>query len=202
MSDTTQARRDALRERLTDIAEAWIAENGLERIKARPLAAAAGCSVGAIYTVFGDLTELVIAVNGRTFRKLGIAVTEATAGLAARPAEERLVAMSIAYLHFAADNTPAWRTLFDLEMSTDMEVPQWYLDALGALFALIAAPLREIRPRQGAAQIDLLTRTLFSSVHGIVLLGLEKRISGVPLNAMEDMIGLLLRNVTSQDILR
>ena len=105
--------------------------------------------------------------------------------------------MSLAYLHFATQNTHSWRALFDLQMSTDGPVPDWYLQELGKLFALIAKPLRQIFPDQTAQQIDLLTRTLFSSVHGIVLLGLEKRISGVPQDQMEQMITLLLRAATA-----
>ena len=65
------------------------------------------------------------------------------------------------------------------------------------LFALIAAPLSQVFPDWDRDEIDLMTRALFSSVHGIVLLGLEKRISGVPQNQIERMIALLLLNATS-----
>jgi AcrR family transcriptional regulator len=194
---TTQGRRDALQAKLTDIAERVISERGLTALKARELAREAGCSVGAIYNVFADLDDLVMAVNGRTFQRLGAAVTASLAGRTL-PAQERLIVMSHAYLHFAAGNTRSWRALFDLEMSTDTAVPQWYLEELGKLFALIAAPLRQIFPNWPAAQIDLMTRALFSSVHGIVLLGLEKRISGVPTDRIEEMIAVVLSNVTSR----
>lgn len=196
MATRTEARHEQLRTTLTDIAERWIAEDGLERIKARPLASEAGCAVGAIYTVFPDMTALVMAVNGRTFQRLGAFVSDA---VAKEPgdAAHRMVVMAHAYLKFAAANTAAWRTLFDLEMSTDQAVPTWYLEELGKLFALIAAPLRDIHPEAAPADIDLMTRTLFSSVHGIVLLGLEKRISGVPMAAMEQMISLLIQNLAA-----
>lgn len=197
LSKTTRARHQALRTTLTDIAERRIEEGGIERIKARDLAAEAGCSVGAIYTVFEDLTELVIAVNGRTFHALGTAVSQALAADPGASPQDQLVIMGHAYLHFAAEHPRLWRTLFDLEMSADQAVPAWYLEELGKLFALIAAPLRELHPDADPAFLDKLTRTLFSSVHGIVLLGLERRISGVPMAAMEEMTALLLRNVAA-----
>lgn len=197
MSQATRARHDALRTSLTDIAERWVAESGMEKIRARSLAAEAGCSVGAIYTVFGDLTDLIIAVNGRTFHALGAAVSKALADRPDADPQDQLVIMGHAYLHFAAEHPRLWRTLFDLEMSIEQDVPKWYLEELGKLFALIAGPLRALHPEADEAYIDKLTRTLFSSVHGIVLLGLEKRISGVPLEAMEEMTALLLRNVSS-----
>jgi AcrR family transcriptional regulator len=192
----TELRREDLRARLVAIAERTIDAQGLAALKARDLAAEAGCSVGAIYNVFADLNELVMAVNGRTFRRLGAAVTAATAP--DLPPQQALITMSHAYLHFAAANTRSWRALFDLEMSTEQEVPDWYLAELAHVFALISAPLRRHFPGWSDKQVDLMTRTLFSSVHGIVLLGLERRISGVPMDQIEAMIQILLSNVTSQ----
>ena len=197
MERATKDRRDDLRNTLTDIAERMVAETGAASVKARPLAEAAGCSVGAIYNVFTDLDALLMAVNGRTFRRLGAHVSAALQGVEATP-QERLVIMGHAYLDFASQHTNAWRALFDLRMSTDMEVPGWYLQELAAVFALIAGPLRDIFPSWSDERIDLMTRALFSSVHGIVLLGLEKRISGVPLAQVEDMIATVLAQVTDR----
>ncbi|MBL4918921.1 TetR/AcrR family transcriptional regulator [Szabonella alba] len=194
----TDQRREELRERLIGIAEARIAAQGLASVKVRDLAREAGCAVGAIYNVFTDLNGLVMAVNGRTFRKLGSHVSETVAERPQDRAQDQLITMSLAYLHFAQGNHNLWRALFDLDMSTDMDVPQWYLAELGALFALIAAPIARIFPDWPGDRVDLMTRTLFSSVHGIVLLGLQKRISGVPLDRIEAMIAALLSNVTAQ----
>lgn len=193
----TEERREELRGRLIDIAERMVADHGLIALKARDLAAKAGCSVGAIYNVFADLNDLAMAVNGRTFQRLGASVTGALAERTPGP-RDSLIAMSHAYLHFAAQNTRSWRALFDLEMSTEQPVPQWYLAELDTLFALIAAPLRQIFPDWTEARIDLMTRALFSSVHGIVLLGLEKRISGVPTDRIEQMIAVVLSNITAR----
>lgn len=195
MSDATKARKAALREKLITLAEAQIAADGLSSLRARSLAKDAGCAVGAIYTHFADLNTLVLEVNGRTFRRLGLAVASAVTDAADQPPRDRLIAMSHAYLHFAADHTRLWRALFDVEMSADGPVPQWYLDALGGLFAYIAAPLADMFPGMPEADLDLMTRALFSSVHGIVLLGLEQRISGVPLDQIEKMIAQILSRI-------
>ncbi|MGB3279171.1 MAG: TetR/AcrR family transcriptional regulator [Pseudorhodobacter sp.] len=191
-------RREELRARLIDIAEARIRRDGLGAVKARELAREADCAVGAIYNVFSDLNGLVMAVNGRTFQTLGRVVAASVAAAPANAPQAELITMSHAYLRFAAENTNQWRALFDLEMSTEMDVPQWYLAELGKLFALIAAPLAKLFPNYTRHDLELMTRALFSSVHGIVLLGLQKRISGVPLDKVEDMIAILLTNVTSQ----
>jgi AcrR family transcriptional regulator len=199
MARNTQKRREDLREKLVDIAESEIRENGIAALRARALAEQAGCAVGAIYNVFDDLTGLALAVNGRTFRRMGAEVTGMIAEMQDAPPQDRLVAIARGYLHFASRNPNLWRALFEIEMTADRDVPAWYMDELGRLFSIIAAPLSDLNPQASAAEIDLMTRTLFSSVHGIVLLGLERRISGVPLERIEDMIEFLLRNVTSQN---
>lgn len=191
-------RREDLRARLIDIAEERIRTDGLPAIKARELARDAECAVGAIYNVFPDLNGLIMAVNGRTFQSLGKVVAASVAAAPQHAPQAELITMSHAYLRFASENTNLWRALFDLEMSTEMDVPQWYLAELGKLFALIAAPLTRLFPNYNRHELELMTRALFSSVHGIVLLGLQKRISGVPLDKIEDMIAILLSNVTSQ----
>lgn len=190
-------RREDLRARLIDIAEQRIAAEGMPAIKARDLAKAADCAVGAIYNVFPDLNSLIMAVNGRTFQALGKTVAASVAASPPSKPQTELITMSLAYLRYASENTNLWHALFDLEMSTEMDVPQWYLAELGKLFALIAAPLTRLFPDDSRHDIEMMTRTLFSSVHGIVLLGLQRRISGVPMDKIESMIAILLSNVTS-----
>ena len=63
-------RNAALRTRLVDAAERTIDERGLAALKARDLAAEAGCAIGTIYNVFEHLDELVLAVGSRTLAML------------------------------------------------------------------------------------------------------------------------------------
>lgn len=190
-----QERKAKLRDRLIDVAEAQIIEGGLGTVKARDLARKAECALGAIYNVFADIDDLVMAVNGRTFHKLGESVTAAVEVARDEGPNDQLIAMSKAYLGFAADNTYLWRALFDLEMSMDSKVPDWYLAELAQLFAHIGRPLARLYPDMPADELDLMVRALFSSVHGIVLLGLERRISGVPRPQIEHMIGQVLSQI-------
>jgi AcrR family transcriptional regulator len=195
MAGKVKERQAKLRERLIDAGQAQVIAGGLSSMKARDLAKQAGCALGAIYNVFDDLGALALAINGRTFKQMGIAVAASQQGTDGVAPNDRLVLMSTAYLHFANDNTNLWRALFDLEQSVDSNVPDWYLEDLGRLFSYISAPLAEIFPEKNEYDLDLMTRALFSSVHGIVLLGLEKRISAVPLNRIEEMLKQLLYQI-------
>ena len=71
MAGKVEQRRAILRERLIDISERTIAQNGLHSLKARDIAKEANCATGAIYTHFKDLQDLIMEVNARTFRSLG-----------------------------------------------------------------------------------------------------------------------------------
>ena len=188
MAKATEARREALRARLIESATATIRDEGAAALRARALAEDAGCSVGAIYTVFGDLPQLVLAVNGETFRRLGAHVVAGTTGDAP---VERLVSMSEAYLDFAASEPRLWRALFDVQM-TESDAPGWYLAALDRVLSLIDAPLAEIFPDLGPEEVRVRTRALFSAVHGIVWLGLESRISAAPRARLREMIRFVL----------
>lgn len=194
MTGKVAERRKALRENLIEIAERTIAADGLGALRARDLAAEAGCAVGAIYNVFGDLTDLVLAVNARTFHRLGADVATALAEAPQDPVEQ-LVIMAQAYHHFAAANHNSWRALFDLDRAPDAAAPDWYLQEMGQLFTYIADPLQVIFPANDAQTNALLTRALFSSVHGIVLLGLDRASAGVPSDDIDRMIALVLRQM-------
>lgn len=195
MARQTESRRAALRETLIGIAERKIANDGLAALRARDLATEAGCAVGAIYNVFGDLTELVLAVNARTFHRLG---ADVAAALAEAPADakEQLVIMAQAYHRFAADNQNSWRALFDVDRAPGEAAPDWYLQEMGRLFSYISDPLSVVFPDRDAEDLALMTRALFSSVHGIVLLGLDEASAGVSANNIDRMIALVLRQVT------
>lgn len=187
-------RKAELHEKLIVAAERRIEASGLVSVRARDLAAEVGCSVGAIYNVFDDLNALILAVNGRTFHKLGKAISASLEGTEALPPVERLIRMSIAYQAFADDNALLWRALFDIDM-TDGTVPDWYAKELDLLFANIAKPVAELFPELEGRELDLMVRALFSSVHGIVLLGLQNRISGVSRRNVERMIEQILRRI-------
>lgn len=195
MTTPTQTRRDVLREALIVIAEKQIAAGGLAGLRARDLAAEAGCALGAIYNVFPDLTALSLAVNARTFADLGQDVAEALAQSAPDPTAQ-MVTMGLSYHRFAATHRNRWRALFDLPLAPGAKPPAWYLADMDRLFAYIADPVAVLFPQMPGKDQALFTRALFSSVHGIVWLTLDGTGSGEPAADTDRMITLLLQNLT------
>lgn len=190
----TETRRAELRNTLVDIAEAQIRERGVETLRAREIAEQAKCATGAIYNVFDDMTGLILAVNVRTFRRLGLALAATLEGQDARPPFERLILMSEAYVDFATENYPLWRALFNFDLTIDDGIPDWYLEELGKLHHLISVALAEAEPSATEEQIRLRTLTLISAVHGIMQFSLERRMSGVPAENLKEMIAFILQS--------
>ena len=198
-------RRRKLREALISAAERTIAKEGLRGMKARELAYKVGCAVGAIYNVFTDLDDLIFAVNALTLEQL-----EKTLTVAAHDPDPKadaiktLVHLGLAYTDYAAANTLRWRALFDHRLPEGRAIPTWYMANLHRLFVYIEEPLRKLAPAMMPARRTLLARSLFSAVHGIVLIGLEEKLQSIPLPVLREqvtvMVEALARGLTQEAV--
>jgi len=188
----TDQRRARLRDALVAAAERTITKQGLGSLRARALAEEVGCAVGAIYNVVEDLDDLVLLVNTRTLAALEHDLS--AADRAGEPAERpnaaiaRLVCMALAYLDFAAAHTPRWRTLFEHRMPAGREVPVWYREQQQRLFAYVEELLLELQTDESRLRRALLARSLFSAVHGLVVLGLEEKLQTIPLPVLREQV--------------
>jgi len=191
MAGKVAEKRKALKENLILLADAKIKQDGLAALRARDLAQEAGCATGAIYNVFDDLSELILSVNARTFHRLAADVTAALDD-APKDALDQLIAMGDAYHQFARENYLSWRAIFDVERDPTTPPPAWYLEELAHLFSYIDRPLSDAMPAMAAEERQLFVRTLFTSVHGIVMLGLDDTSAAVQSTAINKMIRLLL----------
>jgi len=191
--NSTEQRRARLRDALVAAAERAIAQQGLGTLRARALAQEVGCAVGAIYNVVEDLDDLVLLVNARTLAALERELIAADrvnehSAQGANAAIARLVRMAIAYLDFAAANTARWRTLFEHRMPAGREVPAWYREQQQRLFAYVEALLLELQAQESRVRRALLARSLFSAVHGLVVLGLEEKLQTIPLPVLREQV--------------
>lgn len=192
----TTERRDRQREALVLAAEKAIAEKGLGGLKARDLAEAIGCSLGAIYNLVQDMDELVLRVGSRTLARLDDALAEATRGSAPDSRDDAantLVVIAQTYCNFARKNLQLWRTLFEHRMTEGSIVPEWAISEQMTMFRHILKPLQVIRPQASETELMLLSRTLFSAVHGVVMLGLEEKLVAVPAAELDGQIEAFVR---------
>jgi AcrR family transcriptional regulator len=188
------ARRRKLRDALIHAAERAIEKEGLRGMKARELAHKAGCAVGAIYNVFTDLDDLIFAVNALTLEQLEKMLTLAGEKDADPQASAigALKHLALAYTDYAAANRRRWRALFDHRLAEDKDVPAWYQANLHRLFVYIEEPLRKLAPAMDTDARMLLARSLFSAVHGIVLIGLEEKLQSIPLATVRGQVTFMV----------
>jgi AcrR family transcriptional regulator len=196
LQEKTATRRETLRIKVLDAAEEIIAAKGLSGVKARDVADKAGCALGALYTAFEDLDELILSVNARTLAQLEAVLTVPHEVLKKKKELRRL---ALGYLHYARANEPRWRALFQHRMPPEKPLPDWYANERDRLFRLLDAPLARLLPAEAPEHRRLKARTLFSAVHGIALLGLEERLAPTPEAALEaqlsDFIEIVLRGL-------
>lgn len=184
----TALRHQDLRAELLAAAERQIATRGLGHLRARDLANQAGCSLGAIYNVFSDLDELILAVNANTLR----AIDREMIAIEGGDPLQRLTALANAYLTYAVRNRLRWEALFSHRMPAEAVVPQWFQDIQNAAFSRIEGPLAALRPDLPEAVRYLLGRSIFAAVHGMVALGMDRRVAPMDLPVLRTQIGLVV----------
>ena len=185
-------RRAKFRENLILAAEKSIAGGGLAALKTRELAREIGVANGAVYNLVDDMDELVLLVGSRTLRRLDAALTEAESVGPPSPTE-KLVRIAVAYCDFAAENLELWRALFEHRMTPGKPVPEWAVSEQMDLFRHIFHPLAALLPSRSQAELGVTARSLFSAVHGMVLLGLEQKLIAVPVEALRAEIAVITR---------
>ncbi|MCA6115736.1 TetR/AcrR family transcriptional regulator [Bradyrhizobium sp. WSM 1738] len=185
-------RRAKLRESLVEAAERRIAAGGLAGLKTRDLARDISIANGAVYNLVDDVDELILRVGSRTLARLDAALTSAEADGPASP-RETLVRIAVAYCDFAAENLELWRALFEHRMAPGKPVPEWAISEQMDLFRHIYRPLAELFPKRTPDELGVTARSLFSAVHGMVLLGLEQKLIAVPVEALREEIAAIVR---------
>jgi AcrR family transcriptional regulator len=191
MSKTLE-KREKLRQSLILAAEQSIAAGGLAGLKTRDLARKIGVANGAVYNLVADMDELILRVGSRTLDGLDAALTAAESKGPAAP-DEILVRIALAYCDFAAGNLELWRALFEHRMERGKPIPEWAIEEQMNLFRHIFRPLAALFPNRSPEELGVTARSLFSSVHGMVSLGLEQKLIAVPIAVLRREIATIVK---------
>lgn len=195
MAKKTTEKREDLKARLIESARNRMAAEGLANLRARDVTQDAGCALGGLYTVFGDLDDLIMHVNSTTLNAL-----EASLNLAEtsnRSAVDRLRDLALGYLHFALAHRNLWKALFDHRPANGQQTPEWHRQEHMFLMEIIAEPLAELRPDMSPQARAIRARTLFGAVHGIITISLEGRFVGLPVASLERELDDFIRIIAA-----
>lgn len=102
-----------LRRALLDAAEAELIEKGTDKFSLRGIAKRAGVSHAAPAHHFGDVDGLLTALTAISFRRFYEAMRDASAEI--DDPYEKLVAIGMAYIHYAEQNS----AMFDLQFTSN-----------------------------------------------------------------------------------
>ena len=175
------ARRNVSPDTILSVTRKIIDEQGLSGAQARPIAEAAGCSVGTLYNVFESLDTLILRVNAQTLSDFQEQARAAlNRSLAAdEPIIERLIALANSYVDFAEKNTLRWSALFEFHRPPDDEAPDWYMEQVNGLFAVVEEAIADLPRVDGQTERVNIARALWASVHGMVSLAFARRIGPI-----------------------
>lgn len=172
---------DALRTRLVELASQAVADSGVQSLSLRRLAAAAGTTTAAVYTLFGGRDGLVRAVVDEGFRRFA-------AHLDAVPRTQDpgadLLALGVAYRDNAMTNPHFYRVMFGGgpgagpdEAASDPGVPAVARPTFAVLRDAVARLPDE---RAHADDPEPMALRLWALVHGLVSLELAGLLPGTP----------------------
>ena len=80
-------------------------------------------------------------------------------------------------------------------MAPDKPLPDWAMTDQMNLFRYILEPLGVLMPKAEPQTRLHMAQTMFSAVHGIVLLGLEEKFVGVPPDLLDAQISAFVRTI-------
>jgi len=189
------ARRNVSSDAILSVARKIIDEQGLSGAQARPIAEAAGCSVGTLYNIFDSLDTLILRVNAQTlseFQEEARSALDQSVRDGAAPIE-RLVALADAYVDFAENHTMRWSAVFEFRRPPEDQVPKWYSEQIDGMFALVEESLSGLAGIRDETMRVEIARALWASVHGIVSLAFARRIGPIVPDNVRRHVEIIVR---------
>jgi AcrR family transcriptional regulator len=168
--------RVKLKARILQIVEGILETEGLPAVQARRVAQEADCSVGTLYNVFGGLDGMIVEANAQTLRSFGRVAETGLVRVASEPLDVQLMTLALAYLDFATTHRLRWKAIFNHQMADGAPVPIFYKAEQAKLFGMIEQSLVLSPAMRDAETRGRGARALFSSIHGIVVIALDRKL--------------------------
>ncbi|MBL1277798.1 MAG: TetR/AcrR family transcriptional regulator [Ectothiorhodospiraceae bacterium] len=172
-------------------AENLIIGGGLSQLSGRKVSAEIGYSVGSLYTVFENLDDLILQVNGRTLDAMRDAMLSALEGC--ETPEKCIKAMAYAYVEYACLNNGLWTAVYEHNLPKDTALPGWFAEKVDGMFLLVEMQLSSL---QGLSQnkISEVAKTLWCGVHGICVLAATRKYEAANVAHVNPLVDGLITN--------
>ena len=162
------------RQRLCDLALKAFAEQGVEGMSLRGLAAAAGCSRSTPYRYFKNKADILAAVRQAQFQRMADE-NEAVAIQESDP-DKRLVALARCYVSFAMANPDAYRVMFSVNQQDEQRYPELVKQITRANQSMKNAVNEALAKGTLHGDPTNIVHMLWAGLHGIVSLHLSDKL--------------------------
>ena len=169
---------DEIRQMVMDAAETIIIEEGFSALKVRRIAMEIGYTVGSIYMVFENMTDLIVHIKAKTLDDLSGHLDQVPASV---NTQQTVIDLAKAYLFFAGAHFNRWSMIFEHRLPKGVAVPEWYQQKVDANFIRIEKLLGQLLPDNSKQQEKAAAVALWSGVHGICILSMsdESAVAGI-----------------------
>lgn len=159
--------------------ESWniVKQDGFEGLTARKIAKNIGYAPGTIYNLFDSMNDLYLAINARTLDLLYKTLSHSACNDPNKTPRDNMKTMSLRYMHFAKEHKPYWLMLFNLKLSEEEKLSDWYQEKIDRLFDPLEKLLENTLKTSKHQNKKTAARVLWASVHGLCFLQETGKIS-------------------------
>ncbi len=179
-----------------------LSKEGLAGLSIRKVAKKAGVSHAAPYAHFADKQALIAAISTEGYRRLYDQLSAAVESHKDNP-QQMLVEVGWAYIQFAMRDPEHFKTMFSGVIEQEKDYPE-FREMSQKSFELLVSLVRDCQEAGLLApgSADMVSISLWSLVHGFVLLLLESQISHTLLDRMSvrTLLIFLLNGITRKGI--
>lgn len=183
--------REEIRKMAIKAGRAIIERKGFTGLSARKVSKSIGYTVGTLYNVFENFTDLVCHINSETLDDLRTSMESTLEpGMGGTQA---IRSLADSYVEFARANTNLWGALFEFQHPVNFEMPVWYTEKVKSIFDL---PVKYLAPLFGGdmERAEYESRIIWGGVHGICILGLTRRLGRDSGDLIKSKVGSLIEN--------
>jgi len=165
--------REQIKEMAINAGREILENKGFSGLSARKVAGEIGYTVGTLYNVFDNFTDLICHINLETLDNMRTYLEGSL-----KPGQngtDALIQLGISYVDFAQNNINLWSALFEFQHPVNANLPAWYSEKVQAIFDL---PIKYLVPtfNGDTERAKYEARLIWGGVHGICLLGLTRRL--------------------------
>jgi len=176
-------------------AEQIIVEQGHDGLTARKVASEIGYTVGTLYLVFDNLDDMIMHINARTLDRLHQLMTNGEKQNL-KP-KDRLIQLGQIYIHFAYSDPHRWALIFEHRPSDDRPTPDWYVEKVMRMFAIVEESLQPLSPHRTDGELSQASCALWAGLHGVCILGITQKLGDVSENSVQTLAKSLMVNYLS-----